>query len=105
LITRANMSLARRQYPAAAADAAAAEKILAPNFDASQWQMAMALSVHGAALAGLKEYPEAERKLLESLKGLASAPIPGVVAKGRQRLALLYTDWGKPEVAARYLPQ
>jgi tetratricopeptide (TPR) repeat protein len=104
LITRANVLLARRQYAAAAADAAAAEKILAPNFDASQWQMAMALSAHGAALAGLKAYPEAERKLLESLKGLPSAPIPGVVAKGRQRLVALYSDWGKPDAAARYLP-
>jgi hypothetical protein len=65
----------------------------------------MALNAHGAALAGLNAYPEAERKLLESLKGLSSAPMPGAVAKGRQRLVALYTEWGKPDAAARYLPQ
>jgi tetratricopeptide (TPR) repeat protein len=105
LIARANVQFARRQYALAAADAEAAEQILAPNFDASQWQMAMAMSVRGAALTALKRFAEAERSLLGSLSGLSGAPIPGAAAKGRQRLADLYTAWGKPGMAARYLPQ
>ena len=65
--------------------------------------MAMASNVHGAALAGLGKYAEAEKLLLGSLKGLDGAPIPRLADKGRQRLAALYTSWGKPELAEPYL--
>jgi hypothetical protein len=96
--------LARRQYAAAAADAAEAERILAPNYDASQWRMAMAMNAQGAALSGLRRFPEAEVLLLKSLGGLSSSPMQGAEAKGRQRLAALYTSWGKPARASEYLP-
>ena len=52
---------------------------------------------------GLRQYAEAEKLLLGSLKGLDGAPIPGLADKGRQRLAVLYTSWGKPELAEKYL--
>ena len=58
LTVRANVALAREEYAAAAADAAEAERILSPQFDASQWQMAMAMNAHGAALAGLGKFTE-----------------------------------------------
>ena len=94
-MVRANLELARRQFKAAVQDAEEAERILLPAVGASHWQMAMANNVHGAALTGLGKFPEAERLLLASLKDLPGAPIPGLVEKGRQRLAALYTSWGK----------
>ena len=105
LTVRANVELARRKYAAAAADAAEAERILSPQFEASQWQLAMAMNAHGAALAGLGKFKESEQLLLDSLKGLSGAPMPGSLGKGRQRLADLYSSWGKPELASQYLPR
>jgi tetratricopeptide (TPR) repeat protein len=105
LTVRANLYLARSQYREAADDATEAERILAPKYDATQWQMAMAQNVHGAALAGLRQYPEAERLLLGSLEGLSGAPIPRIADKGRQRLVVLYTNWGKPSLAIPYMPR
>jgi len=105
LTVRANVEVAQKRFKEAETDAIAAEAILSPDFDASQWQMAMAQNVHGAAAAGLGRFEEAEMLLLKSLPGLKGAPIPRVEVKGRQRLAALYSSWGKPELAARYLPQ
>jgi tetratricopeptide (TPR) repeat protein len=103
LTVRANLYLARRNYQAAAGDAAESERIIAATLGASHWQMAMARNVHGAALAGLGKYAEAEKLLLGSLEGLEGAPIPRLADKGRQRLAVLYTSWGKPALAEKYL--
>jgi tetratricopeptide (TPR) repeat protein len=105
LAVRANVLLARGRFQEAVADAVEAERILAPKYDASKWQMAMAMNVHGAALAGLRRYPEAEKLLLDSLQGLAGAPMPGAAEKGRSRLAALYSSWAKPEQAGQYLPR
>ena len=62
----------------------------------------MAKNAQGAALAGLGRYPEAEKLLLASLPALAGSPISDLPARGRARLADLYTAWGKPEKAAKY---
>jgi tetratricopeptide (TPR) repeat protein len=102
LVVRANLYLARREYKAAVQDAEEAERILLPAVGAAHWQMAMAQNVHGAALAGQRQFPEAERLLLASLKDLSGAPIPGLVEKGRQRLAALYTSWGKTPQAEQF---
>jgi tetratricopeptide (TPR) repeat protein len=105
LTVRANVALARGNHAAATADAAEAERILSPQFEASQWQLAMAMNAHGAALARLGKFPESEKLLLGSLQGLSGAPMPGATTKGRQRLAELYTSWGKTELAKQYLPR
>ena len=105
LAVRANLELAEHRFAEAKADAEAAEAILAPNFGPEQWRRAFVRNALGAALAGGRRYPEAESLLMESLKGLESAPIPGALAKGRQRLADLYTSWGRPELAEKYAHQ
>ncbi len=105
LTVRAYLLLTQRKYAAAMADTEEADRILAPRFAASQWQRAMALNVHGAALAGLGKFALAEKELLSSLDPLSGAPIPNAAARGRQRLAQLYTAWGKPEMAQKYLHQ
>ena len=105
LTVRANLMLARGHYKDAEADAVEAERILAPQVDASHWQRAMAMNVRGAALTGLRRYPEAEKLLLDSLEGLGDAPIPDLRQKGERRLADLYSSWGKPELAQKYLHQ
>ncbi len=62
----------------------------------------MAKNVQGAALTGLGRYAEAEKLLLASLPALAGSPIADLPERGRERLAELYTAWGKPEEAAKY---
>jgi tetratricopeptide (TPR) repeat protein len=103
LTVRANLLLARRDFKRAAEDATEAERIVVAALGADHWQFAMASNAHGAALTGLGQYPEAERLLLGSLKALDRAPIPRLADKGRQRLVTLYSSWGKPEFAARYM--
>jgi tetratricopeptide (TPR) repeat protein len=103
LTVRANLYLAQHKFQAATQDAVQSERIIAATLGASHWQMAMANNVHGAALAGLGQYAEAEKLLLGSLKGLDGAPIPHLADKGRQRLVALYSSWGKPDLAGRYL--
>jgi tetratricopeptide (TPR) repeat protein len=105
LTVRANVLVAQGNFEAALADAAEAERILAPDYDATQWRMSMAMNVHGAALTGLRRFPEAEYQLLKSLGGLAGSPMFGAQDKGRRRLASLYSAWGKPALAAQYLPR
>jgi hypothetical protein len=43
--------------------------------------MALTMYVHGAALTGLKKYPEAEKLLLGRLEGLNGAPTPRAAEK------------------------
>ncbi len=103
LTVRANLQLGRHDYGAAAQDARDAATLLAVKLGATHWQVAMANNALGAALTGLGRYTEAEALLKTSLPGLKDAPIPRVSEKGQQRLAALYTSWGKPELAAPYL--
>jgi hypothetical protein len=62
----------------------------------------VAVNVEGAALAKLRDFESAEQLLLKSQPALAGASIPGLDVRGRQRLAELYTAWGRPADAARY---
>ena len=70
-------------------------KVLPPD-------LAAAINVEGAARARLGEFEAAEKLLLASLEGLAGSALPGIEARGRQRLVELYTAWGRPADAARY---
>jgi hypothetical protein len=62
----------------------------------------MAKNLEGAALAGLRDYKDAERLLLDSQEGLSRAALPGVAKAGRARLADLYTALGNPVEASKF---
>ncbi|MBP6682339.1 MAG: tetratricopeptide repeat protein, partial [Halioglobus sp.] len=82
-----------------------AREILQANFAADHWRVAAAANVEGGALTEQGKYEEAERLLLDTDGILANAPMPGVAERSRQRLARLYTAWGKNELAAQYRAQ
>lgn len=104
LTVQATLLVARRKYTDALAVTDESLKILEPKLPADHWLIAMAKNVRGAALAGLGRYAEAEKLLVASLPALAGSPIADLPAHGRERLAALYTAWGKPEEAAKYAP-
>jgi len=60
---------------------------------------AKARESYGACLLELGRYAEAETELLAALEANQAAP-----SSVERRLEALYLAWGKPELAARYLP-
>ena len=102
LTVQANLFVARKQYTEALEGTTEALRILALNLPDDHWLVAMAKNVRGAALTGLRRYPEAEKLLLASLPALSGSPIADLPQRGRARLADLYTAWGKPEEAEKY---
>ena len=102
LTVKANLLVARRQFAEARDVAAQARSILEAKLPNDHWLVAMAQNAEGAALAGLGDYTDAESLLLTSLPRLGGSPLPGLEKTGRERLASLYTRWGKPEKAGNY---
>jgi tetratricopeptide (TPR) repeat protein len=102
LTVKANLLVARRQFAEARQVAAQARRILEAKLPNDHWQVAMAQNAEGAALAGLGDYKDAESLLLSSLPRLGGSPLPGLEKTGRERLARLYTAWGKPDKASQY---
>ena len=102
LAVKANLLLARRRYEEARQVAEQARRILEASLPADHWQIAMAQNAEGAALAGLGQYENAESLLVSSLPKLEGSPLPGLDKTGRERLATLYTAWGKPDKAGQY---
>ena len=102
LTVKANLLVARRQFAEARQVAAQARRILEANLPEDHWQVAMAQNAEGAARAGLGDYQHAESLLLSSLPTLGGSPLPGLEKTGRERLARLYTAWGKPDKAGQY---
>ena len=102
LTVKANLLVARRQFAEARDVAAQARRILEAKLPNDHWQVAMAQNAEGAALAGLGDYQDAEPLLLSSLPRLGGSPLPGLEKTGRERLARLYTAWGKPDKASQY---
>jgi tetratricopeptide (TPR) repeat protein len=102
LTVKANLLVARRQFAEARDVASQARSILEAKLPNDHWQVAMAQNAEGAALAGLGQYETAESLLLSSLPNLGGSPLPGLEKTGRDRLASLYTRWGKPEKAGNY---
>ena len=102
LTVQANLLLATRRYEEARTLAAEANRILRLSLPADSWQVAAALNTEGAALAKLGDFVRAEPLLIGSLPGLEGSPIPGLPARGRQRLHDLYMAAGRPDQAARY---
>jgi tetratricopeptide (TPR) repeat protein len=82
-----------------------ARGIFTAALSAEHWRTAVAISTEGAALAGLKRYAEAEPLLVDSYALLSedSGAMSIFVTEAAQRLADLYSAWGKPEKAAQYL--
>jgi tetratricopeptide (TPR) repeat protein len=102
LTVKANLLVARRQFAEAREVAVQARRILEAKLPNDHWQVAMAQNAEGAALAGLGDYKNAESLLLSSLPRLGGSPLPGLEKTGRERLARLYTAWGKPDKASQY---
>ncbi len=71
---------------------------------AGHWRIAHAESVHGACLAGLGRYAEAEPLLLGAYPALKETRGEEALETGEAlgRLVDLYQAWGKAEEAARY---
>ena len=102
LTLKAGVQLEQRRFEAARETAQVARKVLEANFPANHWRIAAAANAEGAALTGLGEFAQAEQLLLNSDPILADAPMPGVSEASRERLAVLYTAWGKNDEANKY---
>jgi tetratricopeptide (TPR) repeat protein len=103
LTVKANLLLAMGHFKEARQVAAEARAIAAASLPPDHWLVALATNTEGAALAAQGQFAAAEPMLLSSLDGLASAPIPGLPQRARARVAELYTAWGKPGLARKYL--
>jgi tetratricopeptide (TPR) repeat protein len=73
-------------------------------FSADHWRTASASSAEGAALAGLRQYAEAEPLLLSSFNVLRNdtGALPFYITNAMRWLAEMYDDSGRPVEAARY---
>jgi tetratricopeptide (TPR) repeat protein len=85
--------------------AAEARDVYSTALSEDHWRTAVAIGTLGAALAGEGKFDEAESLLLQSHNTLANDPNarPRYVGEASRRLALLYSEWGKPEQAAEFL--
>ena len=81
-----------------------ARAILVDALPAGHWRTAVAMSVEGAAFAGLREFGQAETLLVDSYEILQNdeAALPLFVTVTAERLVTLYTNWNKPEKAEIY---
>jgi tetratricopeptide (TPR) repeat protein len=81
---------------------------LRPTKGPDDWWRYPTMSQLGAALAGQKQYAEAEPLLLQGYKGLhaRSATIPArrrnLLGEAAARIVPFYEAWGKPEKAAEW---
>jgi len=98
----ANLMVETNRFEEALDYARRAQQIFRLDLPGDHWRIAVAKYYEGLALAGIGEFEMAEALLLESLKGLENARIPGLADKGREDLAEFYVNWGKPERAAEF---
>ena len=76
--------------------------------DKDDWQLYRAQAFLGAALSGLKRYPEAEKLLLSGQQGLEQrlSRMPADQKKwarfSSEQVTDLYSGWGKPDEAAQW---
>jgi len=98
------LQVATHRYQDALLAARSAEEIYTKALSATNWKTAVAESVHGAALAGMGDYPAAEEHLRHSYTLLSDdagvMPIYRDVA--RRYVEELYRRWGRPQDARRY---
>jgi tetratricopeptide (TPR) repeat protein len=102
LTYKSYLLLATERFDDARTIASQAREMLLDSLPADHWRVAAAATVEGAALTRLGDYEAAERLLLASVEPLTQAPIPGLAEQNRERLATLYSAWGKPEQASKY---
>jgi non-specific serine/threonine protein kinase/serine/threonine-protein kinase len=91
-----------------------AEPLLRPSLtyrekgDNNDWQLYRAQVFLGAALSGLKQYPEAEKLLLSGQQGLEQrvSHMPADQLKwirfSTEQIVNVYSGWGKPDEAAQW---
>jgi len=76
--------------------------------DKDDWQLYRAQAFLGAALSGLKQFPEAEKLLVSGEQGLEqrASRMPAEQKKwvrfAAQQIAELYSSWGKPAEVAQW---
>jgi serine/threonine-protein kinase len=104
LMAVAILQVATHEYPDALVSARSAVEIFTTALSASNWKTALAESVSGAALAGMREYPQAEERLLHGYTILSNnaAALPMYRKLARHYLETLYRSWGRPSDAMRY---
>jgi tetratricopeptide (TPR) repeat protein len=107
LVSVAILQVATGKYVDALLSARTAKEMFTSALSASNWKTAIAQSVNGAALAGVRMYPEAEKELLQAytLLNQDAAALPTYRALARRYLAELYRQWGRPAEGARYAAQ
>lgn len=98
------LQIATHKYKDALASSRTAADIYAAALSASNWKTALAESINGAALAGIGEYQEAERRLMPSYTILTNdaGALPMYRELARRYVADLYQSWGRPREARRY---
>jgi hypothetical protein len=104
LVHVAILQVATQKYSDAALSARTAAGIFTTAFSATSWRTGLAETVDGAALAGMGEYPAAEKSLLHGyaiLKDDAST-VRMYRVLARRYVEDLYRRWGRPQDARRY---
>jgi hypothetical protein len=104
LVHLAILQVATHKYADALVSARTATEIFTKALSATNWKTALADSVNGAALAGMGEYPDAEKRLLRSYKILGddAGVVPMYRTLVRTYLQDLYQRWQRPRDAQRY---
>jgi tetratricopeptide (TPR) repeat protein len=104
LSTLGVLQVATHRYQEALESSSTAVQIYTTALSASNWKTCLAESVHGAALAGLGEYEQAEQQLVHAYAILSKddGVLPFDRALARGYLQDLYRRWGRPQDAQRY---
>jgi len=104
LMAVAILQVATHEYPDALVSSQSAVEMFSAALSASNWKTALAESVSGAALTGMREYPQAEERLVHGYTILSNnaAALPMYRKLARQYLEALYRSWGRPNDAMRY---
>jgi len=104
LVHVAILQVATHSYPEALVSARTAAEIFTNALSAANWKTALAQSVNGAALAGMGDYPAAEKQLLPAYTILSddAGAVPMYRVLVRRYVADLYRRWGRPQDARRY---
>jgi hypothetical protein len=104
LMAVAILQVATHEYPDALVSSRSAVEMFSAALSASNWKTALAESVSGAALTGMREYPQAEERLVHGYTILSNnaAALPMYRKLARQYLEALYRSWGRPNDAMRY---
>ena len=98
------LQVATRKYKDALVSSRTAADIYTAALSASNWKTALAESINGAALTGIGEYQEAERRLMPSYTILTNdaGALPMYRELARRYMEDLYQSWGRPRDARRY---